>query len=103
MPTGDTEVPDDDADAPDGDADAPDDDADAPDGDADAPDGDADAPDAVPCTFCGCDVLAHDPVFVAEQGGDGRVEAGRFCNYGCLVAHVEAEGLATGSTCSVEC
>jgi hypothetical protein len=51
------------------------------------------------CAYCGCDVTAHDPVYVEEARGSGRVETGRFCNYGCLAAHVDAEGLAVGTTC----
>jgi hypothetical protein len=54
----------------------------------------------VECTYCGCDVTAHDPVYVSE--GVDRESAGRFCNDGCLVAHVDAAGLAEGSTCRVE-
>lgn len=55
------------------------------------------------CTYCGCDVTAHDPVYVEETDEDGgHIPAGRFCNYGCLAAHVEREGLATGTTCRVE-
>jgi hypothetical protein len=53
------------------------------------------------CTYCGCAVTAHDPVFVEEREDGQRVEAGTFCNYGCLVAHVEESGLATGATCRV--
>ncbi|WP_129114085.1 hypothetical protein [Halegenticoccus tardaugens] len=49
------------------------------------------------CDYCGCDVAAHSPVSVAE--GVDRDPAGTFCNYGCLVAYVEREGLATGTTC----
>ncbi|MFB6156152.1 MAG: hypothetical protein ABEJ22_09670 [Haloferacaceae archaeon] len=51
------------------------------------------------CTYCGCDVTGHDPVYVRE--GRAREDAGQFCNYGCLVAHVEREGLAEGSSCRV--
>jgi hypothetical protein len=54
------------------------------------------------CTYCGCDVAAHDPVFVAETDGDERVVAGQFCNYGCLAAHVEDEGLANGTACRLD-
>lgn len=53
------------------------------------------------CTYCGCDVERHDPVYVAEREGGERVETGRFCNYGCLAAHVEAEDLAVGTTCEL--
>lgn len=51
------------------------------------------------CTFCGCDVTVHDPVYVAEEVDGERGPAGRFCNYACLVQYVEAEGLQTGATC----
>ena len=54
------------------------------------------------CTYCGCDVEAHDPVVVFEGSTADGDPTGRFCNYGCLVAHVDAEGLATGSTCEVD-
>jgi hypothetical protein len=52
------------------------------------------------CAYCGCDVVAHDPVSVVEGTADET--ARRYCNYGCLVAHVEAEHLAAGATCSVD-
>ena len=49
------------------------------------------------CTYCGCDVERHDPVFVSEGTPDDPT--GRFCNYGCLAAHIEEAGLATGTIC----
>jgi hypothetical protein len=52
------------------------------------------------CTYCGCDVTAHDPVYVSE--GAERTPAGRFCTYGCLSAYVEREGLVEGTYCRVE-
>lgn len=52
------------------------------------------------CDYCGCDVTAHDPVFVAE--GVDRDPGGQFCNYGCLAAYIEAQRLATGSTCRID-
>lgn len=53
------------------------------------------------CTYCGCDVTAHDPVYTfADSEGDERT--GQFCNYGCLAAAIDADGLATGATCTVE-
>jgi hypothetical protein len=52
------------------------------------------------CTYCGCDVKTHDPVVVSKGlGGD---VVGWFCNYGCLAAHIEQRGLATGTTCRVD-
>ncbi|MFB6184405.1 MAG: hypothetical protein ABEI96_07605 [Haloarculaceae archaeon] len=52
------------------------------------------------CTYCGCDVTAHDPVFVREPDGDGGTErVGQFCNYACLSSHVEEADLTVGATC----
>lgn len=53
------------------------------------------------CTFCGCDVYSHEPVFVEELAGDERIAAGAFCNYACLSAHIEAEALTAGATCEI--
>lgn len=52
------------------------------------------------CTYCGCDVTAHDPVYVRE--GADRTPAGRFCNYACLVAHVDERDLAVGARCRLD-
>jgi len=49
------------------------------------------------CTYCGCAVAAHDPVYVSTSPGS---EPDPFCNYGCLSAHIETEGLATGTACN---
>ena len=49
------------------------------------------------CVYCGSRVESHDPVFVAE--GHPDADAIPFCNYACLHAHVEAEGLTTGASC----
>ena len=49
------------------------------------------------CAYCGCAAEAHDPVYVSSSP-DGEPDA--FCNYGCLSAHIETEGLATGTTCN---
>ncbi|QIB75976.1 hypothetical protein GL213_02170 [Halogeometricum borinquense] len=54
------------------------------------------------CDYCGCDVTAHDPVYVEELVDGTRTQTGAFCTYGCLAAHIEHEGLATGTTCRVE-
>jgi len=54
------------------------------------------------CTYCGCPVADHDPVFVEERDGGERVPAGQFCNYACLVAYVEAEELTTGTCCHLD-
>ena len=54
------------------------------------------------CTYCGCDVHAHDPVFVSvgKPGAGSDVDA--YCNYACLVAHVDEAGLTTGATCRLD-
>ena len=52
------------------------------------------------CTYCGCDLADHDPVYVQERADGDRVPAGQFCNYACLTQHIEAEGLQTGAFCS---
>lgn len=54
------------------------------------------------CTFCGCDVTAHDPVYVEEAENGERVPGGRFCNYACLAQHIEAEDLQTGTVCRLD-
>lgn len=54
------------------------------------------------CTYCGCDVTAHDPVYVEEVADGERLPAGQFCNYGCLAAHVDAAGLAEGTVCRID-
>lgn len=54
------------------------------------------------CTYCGCSVETHDPVYVEEREDGTRVAAGQFCNYACLVAHVEEHGLREGATCELD-
>jgi hypothetical protein len=54
------------------------------------------------CTYCGSDVSDHDPVFVEEGAGDGRQEAGQFCNYACLSAHIDDADLTTGACCRID-
>ncbi|WP_248897956.1 hypothetical protein [Haloplanus halobius] len=54
------------------------------------------------CTYCGCDVTAHDPVYVEATADGERVPAGQFCNYGCLAAHIEEEGLTQGAVCRLD-
>ncbi|MFO7926320.1 MAG: hypothetical protein ACQET5_03755 [Halobacteriota archaeon] len=52
------------------------------------------------CTYCGSDLSAYEPVYVEETGGGERVSAGGFCNYACLSAHIETEGLTDGDACA---
>ena len=56
--------------------------------------------DVTDCVYCGCEVEAHDPVYVSEREPDAG--ATPYCNYGCLAAHIETAGLAVGTACSVD-
>jgi hypothetical protein len=52
------------------------------------------------CTYCGSRVEDHEGVFVQElTADDEREEAGAFCNYACLSAHVEERDLVSGAAC----
>lgn len=51
------------------------------------------------CTYCGHDLERHDPVFVNEGTNASANQTGQFCNYACLTAHVDAEGLTDGAAC----
>jgi hypothetical protein len=51
------------------------------------------------CTYCSSDVTRHEPVIVQEGWGDDREAAGQFCNYACLSAHINQEGLTTDDCC----
>jgi hypothetical protein len=53
----------------------------------------------VECTYCDSDLERYEPVFVEETENGERIQAGAFCNYGCLSAHLEAEDLAAGDAC----
>ncbi len=54
------------------------------------------------CSYCGCDINRHDPVFVQEEREFRRVDTGQFCNYGCLSAQIDEEGLADGAVCELD-
>lgn len=54
------------------------------------------------CTYCGQDVRDHDPVYVEETADGERVSAGQFCNYACLVEHVEEADLTSGACCRLD-
>jgi len=41
-------------------------------------------------------------MYVEEHEDGERVPAGQFCNYACLVAYVEREGLQEGATCELD-
>jgi hypothetical protein len=55
---------------------------------------------ATACTYCGSDVGDHSPVCVCEcADGTGSDIDARFCNYGCLQAHIDENDLVTGTAC----
>lgn len=64
------------------------------------------------CTYCGSDLGSYDPVFVERATAasayadadrdDERVSVGAFCNYACLSAHIDDEGLTDGTACAWE-
>jgi len=54
------------------------------------------------CTYCGSDIYAHDPVFVQKEREFRRTDVGQFCNYACLSAYIDEEGLAYGECCQVD-
>jgi len=51
-----------------------------------------------PCAYCGCAIFDHDPICVRDCTADCGSPS-YFCNYACLTAHVEAEGLTEGAAC----
>lgn len=58
------------------------------------------------CTYCGCEVEAHDPVVVHERApdaagdSDADAPADAFCNWGCLSAYASESDVATGTACN---
>lgn len=60
----------------------------------------ADANAAYACVYCGCDVRRHDPMSVTERADPAGEPDARYCNYACLVAHVEEAELTTGTSCA---
>ena len=54
------------------------------------------------CTYCGSDLASYDPVFVEEETDGDRVSVGEFCNYACLSAHIDEEGLTESAACAWE-
>ena len=55
-----------------------------------------------PCTYCGSDVEAHQPVSLFERADGERVPAGDLCNYACLSAHIDENELVYGDACSFD-
>ncbi|MFC4406999.1 hypothetical protein [Haloarchaeobius iranensis] len=50
---------------------------------------------STPCVYCESTVERHDPVYAREEGSEERA----FCNYACLAAYIDDEGLTTGTCC----
>lgn len=55
------------------------------------------------CTYCGAEVEAHDPVYVAEGTDGTREEVGQYCNYACLLQHIQEADLTLGAACHIDC
>jgi hypothetical protein len=55
------------------------------------------------CTYCGSEVEVHDPVVVTEGMGDHAEPAGHFCNYACLLQHIQEADLTLGAACRIDC
>lgn len=50
------------------------------------------------CVYCGSVAEEQSPVFVAEGAVDAEPMA--FCNFACLTAYVDEEGLTDGASCN---
>jgi hypothetical protein len=50
------------------------------------------------CAYCECAIFDHDPICVRDCTADCGSPT-YYCNYGCLAAHIDEAGLATGTTC----
>lgn len=50
------------------------------------------------CAYCGSAIFDHDPLCVRDCTTDCG-DPTYFCNYACLSAFVDEEGLTTGDAC----
>jgi len=50
------------------------------------------------CAFCGSAIFDHDPICLRDCDEDCGSPT-YFCNYACLSAHIDSEGLTTGDCC----
>lgn len=55
------------------------------------------------CTYCESEVEVHDPVVVTEGIGPDAETAGYFCNYACLLQHIQEADLTLGAACRIDC
>jgi hypothetical protein len=53
-------------------------------------------------TYCGSDLEAYRPVFVAEERDGEHTPAGRFCDYACPSAYIDEEKLVYGDARSFD-
>lgn len=53
---------------------------------------------ATACAYCGSSIFDHDPICVRDCTANCGDPA-YFCNYACLTAHIENEGLEVGDAC----
>lgn len=52
------------------------------------------------CSYCNSDLSVYDPVYVQKLAKPDAVDVGTFCNYACLTAYIDDEGLTTGEACA---
>lgn len=50
------------------------------------------------CVYCGSVAEAHDPVYVSE--GEIDADPMAFCNFACVTAYVDEQGLTDGACCN---
>lgn len=50
------------------------------------------------CAYCGSGIFEHDPICVRDCIA-GCTSPSYFCNYACLLAHIETENLTAGDAC----
>lgn len=50
------------------------------------------------CAYCGSRIFDHEPICVRDCTADCR-SATYFCNYACLSAFIDEEGLTAGNAC----
>lgn len=50
------------------------------------------------CVYCGSYIFDHDPICVRDCTDDCGSPS-YFCNYACLTAHVDENGLTAGNAC----
>lgn len=54
------------------------------------------------CSYCEQNIFDHAPLFLAEFESGARVQDKQFCNYACLSAFIEEEGLTEDTSDNIE-